>query len=131
MSPSASPRTISKPQNEPQPHGTTRLLPQTGQRVHEDRANRIGSSQITSKHRESRKSDLGNPTRFNQNIRRLSYGFLCRSGENEPPREGLHPFRGGEGGIASRLAVGRAELELDHPRLFPKACTDTRAVYSR
>jgi hypothetical protein len=34
---------------------------------------------------------------------------------------GCIPFRGGEGGIASRLAVGRAELELDHPHLFPKA----------
>jgi hypothetical protein len=31
----------------------------------------------------------------------LSYDFLCRTGENEPPREGLHLFRGGEGGEGS------------------------------
>ena len=60
------------------------------------------------------------------NAGRLSYDFSRWSGEKEPLGEGGGPLDSGEGWIERTLTVRRVELELDRPRLFLAACTDTR-----
>ena len=56
----------------------------------------------------------------------MSYDFSGRKAEKEPLGEGGSPLRSGEGRIAIPRTISRVELELDRPRLFLLACTDTR-----
>ena len=56
----------------------------------------------------------------------MSYDSSCWSDEKKPLGEGGGPFGSGEGWIETTPTVCRVELELDRPRFFLTACTDTR-----